>query len=65
LIQKKASVFVYSSLPAEFVRRAHLIPCADIASTVCNLLSQYPDTGNAPRVAAIPQGPLTIPTLVA
>lgn len=65
LIQKKASVFVYSSLPREFVRRAHLIPCADIAMTVSELLSRYPDTGTSPRVAAIPQGPLTIPTLKA
>jgi nickel-dependent lactate racemase len=63
LIQKKASVFVYSSLPPEFVRRAHLIPCVDIATTVRELLSRYPDTCKGPRVAAIPQGPLAIPTL--
>ncbi len=60
LIQKKASVFVYSSLPAEFVRAAHLIPCPDVGSTVRELLARYPGD---PRVAAIPQGPLTIPTL--
>jgi len=63
LIQKKASVFVYSSLPPEFVRRAHLIPCSDVVSTVRELLSRHPDDGARPRLAVIPQGPQTIPTL--
>lgn len=59
LIQKKAAVSVYSSLPAEFVRRAHLEPCADIAATVRELLAR---DGGA-RVAVLPLGPLTIPYL--
>ncbi|MBI5686567.1 MAG: nickel-dependent lactate racemase [Verrucomicrobia bacterium] len=60
LIQKKAAVSVYSSLPPEFVRRAHLTPCADIAASVRELLAR---NGGAARVAVLPLGPLTIPYL--
>lgn len=60
LIQKKAAVSVYSSLPAEFVRRAHLEPCSDIAAAVRERLARG---GNAARVAVLPLGPLTIPYL--
>ena len=60
LIQQKAAVSVYSSLPAEFVRRAHLQPCADIGAAVRELLAR--DGGKA-RVAVLPLGPLTIPYL--
>ena len=60
LIQKKAAVSVYSSLPAEFVRHAHLEPCADIAAAVRELLARG---GDAARVAVLPLGPLTIPYL--
>jgi len=58
-IQKKAVVRVCSSLPGEFVRRAQLQPCADIAATVRELLAR---DGGA-RVAVLPLGPLTIPYL--
>ncbi|MFA6564438.1 MAG: nickel-dependent lactate racemase [Verrucomicrobiia bacterium] len=58
-IQKKAVVRVCSSLPDEFVRRAQLQPCADIAATVRELLAR--DAGA--RVAVLPLGPLTIPYL--
>jgi nickel-dependent lactate racemase len=60
LIQQKAAVSVYSSLPAEFVRGAHLEPCADIAAKVRELLARG---GDAARVAVLPLGPLTIPYL--
>ncbi len=59
LIQRKAAVSVYSSLPAEFVQRTHLKPCADIAATVRELLARDGDA----RVAVLPLGPLTIPYL--
>ncbi len=58
MIQKKAAVQVYSSLPSDFVRRAQLAPCADIAASVRDLLRRH---GNGARVAVLPQGPLTIP----
>ncbi|MBI4025186.1 MAG: nickel-dependent lactate racemase [Verrucomicrobia bacterium] len=60
LIQKKAAVFVHSSLPAEFVRNAHLIPCSDIAATVNDLMSRCGDNA---RIAVLPEGPMTIPYL--
>lgn len=59
-ILKKADVLVRSSLPDEFVRRAHLQPCADIAAAVRGLLARH---GPDARVAVLPHGPLTIPYL--
>src|SRR6266567_792553 len=58
LIQRKARVLLYSSLPDDVVRAAHLTPCRDIGAAVKELLP-----ANGARVAALPQGPLTIPYL--
>ena len=60
LIQRRAEVQVYSSLPEETLRAAHLKPCEDIAAAVREKLAQY---GPTARVAVLPQGPLTIPYL--
>lgn len=60
IIQRNAKVLLYSSLPDEIVRRAHLAPCRDIAGEVEKLLRQ---NGNGSRIAVLPQGPLTIPYL--
>ena len=60
LIQRKAHVLLYSSLPDEVVRAAHLTPCHDIGAAVKELLASY---SNGARIAALPQGPLTIPYL--
>src|SRR5438093_7712746 len=60
LIQRKASVLVYSSLPDDIVRSCHLTPCGDISATVEERLRQL---GPRARVAVLPQGPLTIPYL--
>ena len=60
LIQRRAQVLVYSSLPDEILRAAHLSPCKDIAAAVREKLAQY---GPEARVAVLPQGPLTIPYL--
>lgn len=60
LIQRRAQVLVYSSLPEETLRAAHLTPCKNIAATVREKLKQY---GPEARVAVLPQGPLTIPYL--
>jgi lactate racemase len=60
LIQRRADVQLYSSLPDEIVRVAFLKTCHDISATVYALLDKYgPDS----RVAVLPQGPLTIPYL--
>jgi nickel-dependent lactate racemase len=58
LIQQKARVLLYSSLPDTVTREAHLTPCHDIALAVREELD---GRGNGARVAVLPQGPLTIP----
>jgi lactate racemase len=60
IIQRNANVLLYSSLPDDVVRRAHLKPCDDIAATVKDLVE---NNGNGARIAVLPQGPLTIPYL--
>ena len=60
LIQRKAKVLVYSSLPDEIIRAAHLSPCRDITAAVKECLDPL---GPEARVAVLPQGPLTIPYL--
>lgn len=60
LIQRRASVLVYSSLSEETIRAAHLTPCRDIERTVQETLQRL---GPQARVAVLPQGPLTIPYL--
>jgi len=58
LVQRKANVLLYSSLPDHVVRAAHLTPCHDISATVQAKLAELDPLA---RVAALPQGPLTIP----
>ncbi len=60
LIQRRATVLLYSSLPDEIVRRAFLTPCHDIGAAVKKRLHGL---GSNARVAVLPQGPLSIPYL--
>ena len=60
LVQRKARVLVYSSLPDEVVRACHLTPCHDIGAEVKKCLDAL---GPKARIAVLPQGPLTIPYL--
>jgi nickel-dependent lactate racemase len=60
LIQRRAKVLLYSSLPEEIVRTAFLEPCRDIKTEVEKRLAEL---GPNARVAVLPQGPLTIPYL--
>jgi nickel-dependent lactate racemase len=60
LVQRKARVLVYSSLPDEVVCACHLTSCHDISTEVKQRLDAL---GPAARVAVLPQGPLTIPYL--
>jgi nickel-dependent lactate racemase len=60
LVQRKARVLLYSSLPDEAVREAHLEPCHDIGAAVQARLAAV---GGSARVAVLPHGPLTIPYL--
>lgn len=60
LIQKKAEVLLYSAIPDDVVLRSHLTPCHDIARAVNERLAKL---GPEARIAALPQGPLTLPYL--
>lgn len=60
LIQRRARVLLYSSLPDEIVLACHLEPCSDISRAVAEELERR---GPEATVAALPQGPLTIPYL--
>jgi nickel-dependent lactate racemase len=62
LIQARAEVLVHSSLDDDTLAAAHLKPCHDISQTVLDRLSSL---GDQARVAVLPQGPLTIPYLLA
>jgi nickel-dependent lactate racemase len=60
LVQRKARVLIYSTLPDEVVRDCYLEPCHDIAAAVKRETDKL---GADARVAVLPQGPLTIPYL--
>lgn len=56
--QKKGKVMLYSSMPDDLVRQAHLEPCHDISAAVRRRLAEL---GGRACIAVLPQGPLTIP----
>lgn len=56
----KAPTGLYSDIPAEDVRRAHLEPVTDIAAYISNELSRI---GKDAPIAVLPEGPMTIPYL--
>ena len=60
LIQRKAKIFIHSSLGDDAVRTAHLLPAGDISALVDKLQAAI---GHPARVAVLPQGPLTVPYL--
>jgi len=60
LIQRKATVFVHSSISDEVIRAAHLLPAGDIPAIVGRLQAGQE---RPLRIAVLPQGPLTIPYL--
>ena len=60
LIQRRARVMVYSSVPEDTLRACHLEPCRDIGLEVLRELRRL---GGQGRVAVLPQGPLTVPYL--
>jgi nickel-dependent lactate racemase len=60
MIRLKARVGLYSEIPPEEVRRAHLEPVADIGARIADELSRV---GKDAPVAILPEGPMTIPYL--
>ena len=61
IILLKARVALYSEIPEEEVRRAHLRAVSDIAACIRDELAQ---TGREAPIAVLPEGPMTIPYLV-
>jgi nickel-dependent lactate racemase len=60
LIRLKAGVSLYSELPPDEVRRAHLEPIEDVREAVLRELGRF---GAGAPVAVLPEGPQTIPYL--
>ena len=58
IVQRKADVYLYSSLDPETVHNAMLTPIEDIEATLATLLNHY---GSGARIAVLPEGPQTIP----
>ncbi|MEK7832294.1 MAG: nickel-dependent lactate racemase [Acidobacteriota bacterium] len=60
MIRLKARVALYSDIPADEVRRAHLEATTDIAATIADELKRI---GHDAPIAILPEGPMTIPYL--
>jgi nickel-dependent lactate racemase len=58
IVQRKAEVYLYSSLAPATVRDAMLTPIDDIEATLAALLERY---GPDARIAVLPEGPQTVP----
>lgn len=56
-IQRRAGVYLRSSLPDMMVRRSLLTPCRDVSLQVRQLLSER---GDEARLLVLPQGPQTV-----
>jgi len=59
--QKKATVYLKSSLPDEVVRAAHLLPIHSVEETLHDALQSMGDDAS---VCVLPEGPQTIPYVV-
>jgi len=57
-IQRRAEVYLYSTLEDREAEMAHVRPIHDVAATVRALMKRY---GREATVAVLPQGPFTIP----
>jgi len=62
IILPKADFYLYSSMPAETARAAHVIPCDDVSATVRELARRHrAEHGSDPSIAVLPHGHLTVP----
>jgi len=61
IVQRKAKVYLYSSLDPATVRDAMLTPIDDIEATLAMLIDHY---GPETSVAVLPEGPQTVPYLL-
>ncbi len=56
-VQRRATVYLHSSLPDDAVRDALLTPCHDVSGQVRTLLAEH---GRDARLLVLPQGPQTV-----
>jgi nickel-dependent lactate racemase len=62
MIQRQADFYLYSSMPAETARAAHVIPCEGVSATVQELARRHrAEHGSEPSIAVLPYGHLTVP----
>jgi nickel-dependent lactate racemase len=61
IVERKADVYLYSSLDPETTRNAMLTPIADIEAALAMLMDRY---GSGARVAVLPEGPQTVPYIL-
>ena len=62
MVQRKAGVYLYSSMAPEVARSAHVIPCDDVSATVRELARRHrTEHGTEPSIAVLPYGQLTVP----
>lgn len=61
LVQRQARLLLYSTLPDEDARAAHVEPVHDVPAALAQLLADY---GPDARVCVLPEGPQTIPYLM-
>jgi nickel-dependent lactate racemase len=58
IVQRRADVYLYSSLDPQTVRDAMLTPIASVEDALAGLLDRY---GPRARIAVLPEGPQTVP----
>ena len=61
MIRLKSRVGLYSDIPHDEVRRAHLEPVSDLSAFITNELKRI---GTGAPIAVLPEGPMTIPYLM-
>jgi hypothetical protein len=60
MILVRARAGLYSEIPAEDIRRAHVEPVADVSARLAEELQRV---GKDAPIAVLPEGPMTIPYL--
>jgi nickel-dependent lactate racemase len=60
MIQMWADIYMYSSLPADEVKKAHIEPITSVEACLAKLIKKY---GSQAAIAVLPEGPQTIPYL--
>jgi nickel-dependent lactate racemase len=65
MVQRRAEVYLYSSMSRETTESAHLRYCADVSETVRELVDGHVsgNGGREPTVCVLPHGHLTVPRL--